>query len=213
MHRKMCGECKCLPKRRRPDPLERSLATTPISTSICGRKYGAVVTECAAEAIIPGKTCTFRSECFFSPPPFGATEQIALSLFVTSHFFFVAPPLFEDHKWLNARLHLFDSPAGAFITPFIPSASSAATIVFTAPLWPAAPPRLLQSCSTPRAPFQPLLFPRLTEDVSRFDISARKMTMRPLSTGHEERPGRVFIGLDVIGHLWSNNGRGQKNKK
>lgn len=58
-----------------------------------------------------------------------------------------------------------------------------------------------------------MLFPRLTEDVSRFDISARKMTMRPLSTGHEERPGRVFIGLDVIGHLWSNNGREQKKKK
>lgn len=36
--------------------------------------------------------------------------------------------------------------------------------------------------------------------------------MRPLSTGHEERPGRVFTGLDVIGHLWSNNGREQKKK-
>lgn len=37
--------------------------------------------------------------------------------------------------------------------------------------------------------------------------------MRPLPTGHEERPGRVFIGLDVIGHLWSNNGWEQKNKR
>lgn len=124
----------------------------------------ASVTECAAEAIIPGKTCTFRSVFFFPffflPRPCRLVPRSRYRCLTLSHhiFFFFVAPLAEDHKWLNARLHLFDSPAGAFITPFIPSASSAATIVFTAPLWPAAPPSkppTPDSCSH----VQPLVLP------------------------------------------------------
>lgn len=54
--------------------------------------------------------------------------------------------LSEDHKWLHARSHLFDSPTGAFMSPFILSpgwladwlAAPPATIVFSAALRPAA---------------------------------------------------------------------------
>lgn len=109
--------------------------------------------------------------------------------------------LSEDHKWLHARSHLFDSPTGAFMSPFILSSGRLAG--WRRPL----PPLCLaqRSGRQPHAakPFLHCYFSISREDVSGFDIRTRPMTMRPASTGREERPCFSFfpplalIGSDV----------------
>lgn len=160
----------------------------------------------------PSEKTTFSpaADSFFSPPlrlPPGATEQIALSAFITSHQIALRPPphlsllplppphplsLSEDHKWLHARSHLFDSPTGAFMSPFI--LSSSWLTGWRRPL----PPLCLaqRSGRQPHAakPLSHCYFSSSWEDVSGFDIAACAMTMRPTSD-RTWRPTFFFLSF------------------
>lgn len=123
---------------------------------------------------------TFRSDLFL----LSATEQIALSLVITSYFFL------NTSQMVKCQITSFWQPTQAFVNLFIPSASSIQhslcySLVFTTLLWPTAPIVMFN----PMLPFSHCYFHGLQKMPLDSQLPRHQwleMTMRPVLTGQEE---------------------------
>lgn len=113
----MCGECKCLRKRRYVDPWEQRFGRLSYLKGISGWKYHPEVSADHTIWHLQNEMLYLRSPwkpLFLTNPHFkirfffllSATEQIALSLVITSHFFLHISQTVECHitSFLTAAL-------------------------------------------------------------------------------------------------------------
>lgn len=179
----MCGECKYLLKRRRGDLWERGVAGARISQRHLlggnGVQKSPLITTydiCEMRRFIWAR-CErhYLQKKYTLLDPFfflfllSATEQIALSLVITSYF-----SLYTS-QMVKCQIISFWQPTQAFINLFIPSVSSTEYPLLALYFLHTALAHSPHNHVQPHAPIQPLLFPRLTEDPFGQSVASTSM--------------------------------------